>query len=109
MDNSFKKMVLVNPEMYKQSITEKKLNSLDQDLGEILNSSLPDDEKAKRYVATLKTHKILSATRPKLIDAEKEMLSSVKPPNQKLRAKELLELIKPYLLWNDDGEILVND
>lgn len=112
MDKSFKKLLLVNPDsasMYKPTVVEKKLSALDQDISDILHSSMADDEKAKRYVSTLKTHKFLSAPKLKPVDAEAEILQSVDPPEEKMRAKELLSMIKPYLTWNDDGEIVVND
>ena len=105
-------MVLINPEQaraYKPTVSEKKLSSLDQDINQILSSDLPDDEKAKRYTATLKTHKLLSMPRANPIDAESEILSSIEPVEEQTRARELLKLIKPYLSWNDDGEIVVND
>jgi len=102
MENPFKKLVLVNPEVasaiYKPTTTEKKLGTLDQAIRDILNSSLPDDEKAKQYVTTLKTHKLLSSSKTRPVDAESEILDSIDPPQEKARAKELLRLIKPYLL-----------
>lgn len=111
-DSTYRKMVLINPEqasLYKPSVAEKKLSTLDHDINQILNSDLPDDEKAKRYTATLKTHRLLSMPSAKRIDAEAEILSSIEPVEEQTRARELLKMIKPYLSWNDDGEIVVND
>ena len=113
MESSFRKLVLVNPETvtshYKPTPTEKKLSLLDKDISEILTSDMPDDEKAKRYISALTTHNLLSASRLKPVDAETEILSNIQPPQEKTRARELLKLIRPYLSWNDDGEIVVNN
>jgi len=61
-----------------------------------------------RYISTLKIHKLFSVQRAKQPDPESEILDTVVPPEEKPRARELLKLIKPYLSWNEDGEIVAN-
>lgn len=113
MDNTFKKMLLVNPDTVKQtdvtrSIVEKKLSNLDKDMNDILNSDLAEDEKAKRYTNILRSYKCFIKPKPKHVDPDSEILKHVHN-SQKVRAKELLTLLKPYLAWNEDGEIIVGD
>jgi hypothetical protein len=56
----FKKMILIDPVMYKPTLGDKKLCLLDQEISDVLNSDLPDDEKAKRYLITLKGYRYLN-------------------------------------------------
>ena len=51
-----KKMVLIDPQFYRPSITEKALNGLDGQISSILSSDLPDDVKAKRYAEAVRRY-----------------------------------------------------
>ena len=98
-------MILVNPDTV---TAQKKSNSLDREMSEILNSDLSDDEKAKRYSATLSAYRMYSVPKPKYVDPEAEILRDV-TSQHKRRAAELLKLLKPHLSWTSDGEIVVNN
>ena len=104
-----KKFVLVDPKMYRQTMPEKSLCTLDEEIEKTLNSDLPDDEKVKQYVSTLRKFKVYEnpkTVEPKTI-SEPDLLESL-PPNQQYKAKRLLRLIKdnPDLEWSDDGELI---
>ena len=49
-----KKMMLVEPNFYRPTTTEKTLTGLDKEMQEILHSSVPDDVKIKQYSQALK-------------------------------------------------------
>ena len=111
MEHSFKKMMLVNPSAYKhtsQAFVENKLGEIDGELSEILKSTEPDDVKVKKYLSALKTHKTYITPKARYIDPDSEILNEIPAPNR-TRAKELLGKLKPYLRWNDDREIIVNE
>lgn len=109
MDNTYKKMMLVNPEMSRAmpTATEKKLSELDKEITGILNSNLPDDIKAKHYMNALKSHKFFETPQVKTVNPDVEILKNI-PLDQKVRAKDLLSRIKPFLTWNEEGEIIAN-
>ena len=51
-----KKMVLIEPrllEKWKETVQNKTLSKLDDEIGALLNQNIPDDEKAKLYSSTL--------------------------------------------------------
>jgi hypothetical protein len=108
MENA-KKLLLVDPsratQLYRPTITDKKLSTLDHDISSILNSDLPDDEKAKRYSASLKTYRVLDTHDIAKADPDKEILNAI-PSVIKPKAKRLLKHIKPYVKWSDEGEIV---
>ena len=52
-----KKFVLVDPRMYRPSMPEKRLSSLDEEIHSILNNDLPDDQKANLYMTKLNKFK----------------------------------------------------
>jgi hypothetical protein len=103
-----KKYVLVDPQMYRPSMPEKSLSSLDHEIQSTLNSQLPDDEKAKLYVSALKRFKAYDKKPPpSKINIETELNDGL-PPNQQYKAKKLLRLIKdnPDIDWSDKGELI---
>jgi hypothetical protein len=101
----FKKMILIDPVMYKPTLGDKKLCLLDQEISDVLNSDLPDDEKAKRYLIALKGYRHLEHP-PKITPDETEsILKSVKP-ELRINAKRLLKHIKPHIRWSDDGQLV---
>ena len=76
-----KKYVLVDPQMYRPSLPEKSLSSLDHDIQSTLNSQLPDDEKVKMYLSALKKFKAYDAKPPpQKINLSAE-LTGFLPPN----------------------------
>ena len=89
-------------------MSEKRVSELDREIGNILNSDMSDDEKAKRYVSALRMQKFYSAVQPKPKDPEAEILKEV-DPTQRTRAKDLLDKLKPYLSWNENNEIVANE
>ena len=103
-----KKYVLVDPQMYRPSMPEKSLSALDQVIRSTLDSDLPDDEKAKLYVSTLKRFKAYDKTaKPPKPTIDSELIGAM-PPNQQYKAKKLLRLIKdnPDIDWSDKGELI---
>jgi hypothetical protein len=107
MDHA-KKYVLVDPQMYRPTMPEKSLSTLDSEIQKTLNSDMPDDQKAKLYVSTLKKFKTYNAPSPEpKKDVENELKDSL-PPNQQHKAKKLLRLIKenPDIDWSDKGELI---
>ena len=103
-----KKFVLVDPQMYRPTMPEKSLSKLDSDIQSTLASELPDDEKAKMYIAALHRFKAHDAKPPPpKINLENELAGTL-PPNQQYKAKKLLRLIKdnPDIDWNDKGELI---
>ena len=120
MDNSFKKMILVNPDAIRhatstdmtsdalRSIGERKVSSLDQEMKDILNSNMPDDEKAKRYSVVVSKYQRLVLPSVKYTNPDEEILADIDDENNS-RAAELLNVIKPHLSWNENGEIIVNN
>jgi hypothetical protein len=107
MENA-KKLLLVDPsratQLYRPTITDKKLGSLDRDMADVLNSDLPDDEKSKRYLMILKTYRKFDTNEQPKADPDLDILNSV-PSNVRIKAKRLLKHIKPHVRWSDEGEI----
>ena len=109
MDHA-KKYMLVDPQMYRPSMPEKSLSSLDQEIRTTLNGDLPDDQKAKLYMITLKKYRAHDgSTKPAepKIDLDNELADSL-PPTQQYKAKKLLRLIRdnPDIDWSDKGELI---
>jgi hypothetical protein len=109
--NHAKKLVLIDPKMYRPSMRDKSLSAIDNDIETTLLSDLPDDEKAKRYMATLKRFKAYEEPKieksPVVDQLESNVLQSV-PPNQAYKAKRLLQHIKRErdFDWTEDGEMI---
>jgi hypothetical protein len=109
--NHAKKLMLIDPKMYRPSMRDKSLSAIDSDIEATLHSDLPDDEKAKRYAATLKRFKAYEEPKiekPPVIDQlESNVLQSV-PPNQAYKAKRLMQQIKrePNIDWSKEGELI---
>lgn len=114
-----KKMLLVDParlaaiatttnnsikDIYRPSIVDKQLSTLDNEISNVLNSSLPDDEKAKQYMVTLRNYRVFDPKPIKVDETEQEILRSV-PKELKPKARKLLKQIKPHVRWSDKGEI----
>jgi hypothetical protein len=109
MDNT-KKLLLVDPnkaaQLYRPTISDKKLGALDLDISDILNSDLPDDEKAKRYIIALKAHrKYESPAVPTKPDPDTDIIKSIQP-ELRIKAKRLLKHIKPHVTFSDKGELV---
>jgi len=109
MDHA-KKYVLVDPQMYRPSMPEKSLSGLDHEIQATLNGDLPDDQKAKLYMITLKKYRAHDgSTKPAepKIDLDSELADSL-PPTQQYKAKKLLRLIRdnPDIDWSDKGELI---
>jgi hypothetical protein len=109
--NHTKKLMLVDPKLYRPSMREKSLSALDNDIDSTLQSDLPDDEKAKRYSASLKRFKAYEELKtektPVIDELESGVLQSV-PSNQAYKAKRLIQHIKrePDLDWTKEGELI---
>ena len=108
MDNA-KKLLLVDPsraaQLYRPTTTDKKLSSLDREIEAALNSSLPDDEKAKRYLTVLKDYRKYEQPTPAPDSKDEDVLKEV-PEIYRPIAKRLLKHIKPHITWSDAGEII---
>jgi hypothetical protein len=111
MENA-KKLLLVDParaaELYRPTITDKKLGALDQQVSDVLSSNMPDDQKAKRYCTILKAFRDIENRDIPKYDSDSTILNSV-PSNIRPKAKRLLKHIKPFARWNDEGEIAGRD
>jgi hypothetical protein len=109
--NHAKKLMLIDPKMYRPSMRDKSLSAIDIDIETTLLSDLPDDEKAKRYTATLKRFKAYDEPKtektPAIDHLETNVLQSI-PPNQAYKAKRLLQNIKRErdFDWTEDGEMI---
>lgn len=95
-----KKLMLVEPRLFRPTMREKTLSRLDDEIERTLASDLPDDEKAKRYIAASNKYKHYDVTEKPLETKKKEdtsveydVMQSV-PPDQKYRAKRLLDYLK---------------
>jgi len=110
MENA-KKMILVDParasQLYRPTISDKKLNNLDESITKILKSNLPVDEKAKRYRSSLKQLKYYDKPADVKPDPDKDIVKSTKP-HLRRKAARLLKQIKPHMTLSDDGEIVHN-
>ena len=108
MDNA-KKLLLVDPshaaQRYRPTTTDKKISALDREIESALNSSLSDDEKAKRYLSVLKDYRKYDQPAPKLDTTVEDVLKDI-PEIKRPQAKRLLKHIKPHITWSDDGEIV---
>lgn len=112
MDHA-KKMILVDPQTYiptPSMQTDRKLSELDYEMQTTLNSDIPDDQKAKLYVATLKKFRAFenNARAPEIKNVAANELKEALSPAQQYKAKKLLRLIKdnPALDWSDKGELI---
>jgi len=108
MENA-KKMILMDParasQLYRPSISDKKLSNLDETITNILRSNLPADEKAKRYAASLKQLKYYDKPVVAKSDPDKDILKSIQPQLRR-KAARLLKQVKPHVTLGDDGEIV---
>jgi len=106
-----KKMILIDPKMYRPSMRDKSLSALDTEIDSILNSEIPHDEKAKRYNAILNKFRAhtnpTQAKTPVIDQLEPEILKAV-PPNQAYKAKRLLDHLKKQadVDWSTSGELI---
>lgn len=108
-----KKLMLVDPRLYRPTTKERTLTKLDTDIESTLNSDLPDDEKAKRYLETLHKFRAIddfndsSKQLEKRNDIETEVIDSV-PSTQQYKAKRLMNYFKkvPDIEWSEKGELI---
>jgi hypothetical protein len=94
--------------LYRPTPIDRKLSSLDADVSSILNSDLPDDEKAKHYLLALRRYRHFEAAPSEKPDPVKDILTSVKPDLQ-IKAKRLLKQIKPHIRWSEEGELVTDE
>ena len=52
-----KKLMLIEPKLFRPSMREKTLSRLDDEIQKTLDSDLPDSEKAAKYIAALHRYK----------------------------------------------------
>jgi hypothetical protein len=106
----FKKMVLIDPAMLvglKPTVNDKKQCTLDQQMSDVFNSDMPDDEKAKHYMMTLKSYRYAEHPPKVLPDVQQKILNAVKP-DLRIKATRLLKHIEPHMRWSDDGQLVHN-
>ena len=106
-----KKMMLVDPRFVRPTMRDKSLSALDTEIASTLESDEPDDEKAKRYISTLKKfkyHEELPVPPVKKIDKLESSVLDSMPPNQRYKAKRMLNLLRnnPEVDFNDKGELI---
>ena len=107
-----KKLMLIEPKLFRPSMREKTLSRLDDDIQKTLDSDLPDGEKAAKYIAALHRYKYYDSPNEIVEEkttSESDILDTV-PNNQRHKAKRILEHLKrdPSLKVNDNGEISYN-
>src|SRR6266568_3205365 len=107
-----KKLMLIEPKLFKASMREKTLSRLDEEIEETLNSGLDDGAKALKYIDALRRYKYYGEPVPeKKIEekagAESEILSTVSSA-QRHKAKRLLDHLKrdSNFKIGDEGEII---
>ena len=85
-----KKYVLVDPQVYRPTMPEKSLSALDQVIQSMLNSELPDDEKAKLYVSTRKRFKAYDKSakpQPPKPNIESELVGTMPTPLNNIKRR----------------------
>lgn len=90
-----KKMLLLDPKLYRPSIREKTLSRLDDEINDTLSSELIDEEKARKYIIALKKYRRFNnptVIKDDVMD-ESEVLKSF-PANSQHQAKRLLDGLK---------------
>ena len=113
-----KKVILLDPNVYQESPPEKVLSLyrespserilslLDSHIRQILNSAIPEDEKAKQYMMALHRYRKFDADTKPIIDVEKkkddDILSYVPKPKRS-KAKRVLKKISKRV--TSTGEI----
>ena len=107
MDHA-KKYVLVDPQMYRPSLSEKSLSGLDREIRTILDNDMPDDEKAKLYTQTLKKYKTYDNNTKTPESKPAIDLTDTLPPSQQYKVKKLWRLVKdnPDIDWSNKGELI---
>ena len=110
-----KKLMLIEPKLLKQSMRDRTLSRLDEEIHQTLDSDLSDNEKAVKYIAALKKYKYYESPPEKAIQKEKEEKESVEsdvlesvPSTNKYKAKQLLDRLKedPDVRINREGEFI---
>jgi len=113
MDHA-KKLMLVDPKLYRASMREKTLGKLDEEIEHTLNSELPDGEKALNYIDALRRYKFYgiepkaNKTEEEKGDSmESEILESVSS-DVRHKAKRLLSHLKrdSNFKIGSEGEII---
>ena len=74
-----KKLMLVDPRLFRLSMREKTLSKLDEEIEQTLSSDLVDSEKALRYIAALKKYKYYESSKREEteVDVESKILSTI--------------------------------
>ncbi len=104
-----KKMMLVDPRLYRPTIQDKTLSSLDSQIGQTLNNDMSDDLKVKRYLEALNKYRAYEA--PKTIEATQDFESRVVdsvPISQQYKARRLMDYLKrdPDIKLSDKGQLI---
>jgi len=111
-----KKLMLVDPKMYRASMRDKTLSKLDEEIEQTLNSELSDGDKALNYIDALRRYKFYGIE--PLTDkkeekdekmAESEILATVSS-DVRHKAKRLMDHLKqdPSFKIGGEGEIFYN-
>ena len=100
-----KKLMLIENKLFRPSMREKTLTRLDEEIERTLHSDLPDNEKAIKYMESLRQYKYYKSPHTNFGEeteenAESKVLSSFSVA-QKHKAKRLLE----HLKWDKDVQI----
>ena len=106
-----KKLMLVEPKLFRPSMREKTLSRLDEEIEKALSSDLPDNEKAAKYISALQKY-LYYETPNKPVEektSESDVLNTVSS-TQRHKAKRILEHLKSDSSFkiNDGGEISYN-
>src|SRR6266581_8662394 len=107
-----KKLMLVEPKLYRASMREKTLSRLDEEIENTLNSELSDSDKALKYIDALRRYKYYGEEpqkkeKEKSAGEESEILATVSGARRH-KAKQILDHLKrdPSFKIGDEGEII---
>jgi hypothetical protein len=96
MENT-KKLLLVDPKLYRPSMRDKTLSRLDEEIEQTLNADCADDEKAIRYLASLKKYRHYDMENKSREDSkspvESEVLHTI-PSEKRYKAQRILDQLK---------------
>jgi len=97
--------VLTQPTLQQPVLQQPPLlpqSQLDADIARILQSNLSDDEKAKSYSVALRRYRLYDGPKPDPFS----QLSNQMVPQSMIKTTRLLKVIKPYLNFNSDFELV---
>lgn len=109
-----RKLVLVEPKLFRPSVHDKAMSSLDSDITQTLNSSETDDVKISNYLSAIRRYKsydtasnIIKPPQPDSEDALRDAMERISP-DKRHKAKRLLDHLKadPDMQIDPSGQLI---